>query len=53
MERKISSGKIGLISKNELNGIFQGWNAYAKWADSYKLKNIFYKKILSINNNHL
>ena len=36
-------GKIRLFSRGEIlfdkmSEIFQGWNAYAKWADTYKLR---------------
>ena len=35
--------KIDLFNKREINQekfleIFRGWGAYAKWADSYKLR---------------
>ncbi|PIN80561.1 hypothetical protein COV16_00555, partial [Candidatus Woesearchaeota archaeon CG10_big_fil_rev_8_21_14_0_10_34_8] len=48
--------KQGKINKEKLFEIFQGWNAYAKWADSFKLRREVVKKIyassssLSINN---
>ena len=38
MRRKINLFFNGEIPKNKMPEIFQGWNAYAKWADSYKLR---------------
>ena len=38
MERKIKIFNKGLITKDKLFESFQGWQAYAKWADSYKLR---------------
>ena len=44
MERKIKLFNENLIVKDKLLESFQGWQAYAKWADSYKLrKEISYK----------
>src|SRR3989338_2612270 len=37
--------KKGEISKENLLEIFQGWNAYAKWADSFKLRKSVVRKI--------
>src|SRR3989344_3781491 len=34
---KVDKYKKGKISKEKMLEIFQGWNAYAKWADSYRL----------------
>ena len=34
---KINQFKEGDISKEKILEILQGWNAYAKWADSYNL----------------
>ena len=45
IKSKIVAYKTGKISKEKLLDSFQGWNAYAKWADSYKLRK---KIILSI-----
>ena len=39
---KIKSYKNNEISKEQIIEAFQGWNAYAKWANSYKLR----KKVL-------
>jgi len=38
MMRKAEMFKQGLISKEKFLESFQGWNAYAKWANSYKLR---------------
>ena len=38
MERKISNFTNNEINKEKMAEIFQGWNAYAKWADSYGLR---------------
>ena len=43
---KIGEHKRGEITKEKILEYFQGWSAYAKWADSYKLrKEIFDKAI--------
>lgn len=39
MQKKINLFKKGNISLDKFTEIFQGWNAYAKWSDSYSLKN--------------
>jgi len=36
---KIRNYKKGNIIEEKMLEIFQGWNAYAKWANSYKLRN--------------
>ena len=36
------------ISKEKLIEIFQGWNAYAKWADSYNLRKDICSKIYKL-----
>ena len=38
MISKVERYKKGKISKEKLLERFQGWNAYAKWADSLKLR---------------
>jgi len=44
MKRKIEMFKQGLMNEEKFLESFQGWNAYAKWANSYKLrKKIFIK----------
>ena len=35
-----------LLNKEQILESFQGWNAYAKWADSYKAR----KRIASVMN---
>jgi hypothetical protein len=46
----IKKYKYKEISKENLLESFQGWNAYAKWADSYKLRRNIVKMIyLQIN----
>ena len=45
MLSKIEKYKEGEISKEEILEIFQGWNAYAKWADCFKLRKEVVKKI--------
>ena len=49
MFNKIRKYRKGEISKEELLESFQGWNAYAKWADSYKLRKKVVKLIYSEN----
>ncbi len=38
MERKINKFADREISNDKIADVFQGWNAYSKWADSYKLR---------------
>ena len=45
MEIKIKMFNEGLITENKLLGSFQGWKAYAKWANSYKLREDFQNEI--------
>ena len=40
--------KKGEISKENLLEIFQGWNAYAKWADSFNLRKRTFLEISQI-----
>ncbi len=35
---KVKKYKLGKISKEKILEIFQGWNAYAKWANTLKLR---------------
>jgi len=42
---KVDEYKKGKICKGKLLEIFQGWNAYAKWADSYGLRRGVVQKI--------
>ena len=45
LDNKISKFSQGLISKEKLKEILQGWNAYAKWSNSYKLRKKIINKI--------
>ena len=47
MKMKIKIFNEGLISKDKLDKSFQGWQAYAKWADSYNLRNKIIKEVNS------
>jgi len=38
IKRKIQYFKDGLIDTDKFAEIWQGWNAYAKWANTYKLR---------------
>ena len=49
MKRKISLFSEREISNKKMAEIFQGWNAYAKWANSYKLRK---RILLKISKNH-
>ncbi|MEX2017407.1 MAG: hypothetical protein WD876_02955 [Candidatus Pacearchaeota archaeon] len=42
---KIKKYKNGEISKERLLETFQGWNAYAKWANSFELRRKVVKEI--------
>ena len=42
---KIKSCKKREISKEKLLESFQGWNAYAKWANTFKLRKVIIKEI--------
>ena len=42
---KIGEYKVGKITKEKILESFQGWNAYAKWADSLKLRRKIVQKI--------
>lgn len=44
---RIEQFKEGIISKEKILESFQGWNAYAKWADSFRLRREVVKKIYS------
>lgn len=43
---KIRKYKAGEVSKEKIFEIFQGWDAYAKWADTYKLRKEIIKGII-------
>ena len=45
INKKIDSFHEGKISPEKIFEIFQGWSAYAKWGDSYKLKKKLANKI--------
>ncbi|MFH1425735.1 MAG: reverse transcriptase domain-containing protein [archaeon] len=45
MFSKVEEYKNNKISKEELLSSFQGWNAYAKWANTLKLRRAFSSKI--------
>ncbi len=38
MNLKVQASKEGKINYEELQESFQGWQAYAKWANTYKLR---------------
>lgn len=42
---KVKKYKSGELAKEKMLESFQGWNAYAKWANSYKLRKEVVKKI--------
>jgi retron-type reverse transcriptase len=44
---KVEEYKQGELPKEKLLASFQGWNAYAKWANSYKLRKKVVKRIYS------
>jgi retron-type reverse transcriptase len=48
MMRKIRFYKEGSISFEEIYESFQGWEAYAKWSNSYKLRNKVKRQIVEI-----
>jgi hypothetical protein len=43
MLKKIDAYRDELICREKMMEIFQGWNAYAKWANAYRLR----KSVLS------
>ncbi len=49
MYSKVENYKKSEISKEKLLESFQGWNAYAKWADTLNLRRKVVKKIYSKN----
>lgn len=48
MKRKISLYKKGSLSFSKLFDIYQGWQAYAKWANTYNLRNKLKRQIINI-----
>lgn len=51
MRSRVADYKQGALSKESLLESFQGWNAYAKWADSYKLRKLLVKRIYANTEN--
>ena len=45
MESKVKDFREGRITKEKLLESFQGFNAYAKWANSFKLRKKIIKQI--------
>ncbi len=45
----VENYKNNEISKEKILESFQGWNAYAKWADSFKLRKSVVRKIYASN----
>lgn len=50
INQKVSKYKEGIVSNKKIIEIFQGWNAYAKWANSYKIRKRMLAKINNIIN---
>ena len=50
MKNKIRRFSLGKIAPEKMAEIFQGWNAYAKWADSYKLREHIRREMLNLIN---
>ncbi|MEM4259433.1 MAG: RNA-directed DNA polymerase [Candidatus Pacearchaeota archaeon] len=50
---KIRQFKEGLIPKEKILESFQGWNAYARWANSYKIRKLVVRKIYSEIQSHI
>ncbi len=48
MIKKVEDYKIKKFPKEKILESFQGWNAYAKWADSYKFRREIVRKIYSV-----
>jgi len=48
MKRKIDLFRKGRIDFKDLLNIYQGWQAYAQWANSYKLRVGLKKEIIDI-----
>jgi len=46
MKRKIEMFKRGGISKEDFIESFQGWSAYAKWANTFKLRREIIKQLI-------
>lgn len=50
MRNKLEKFSTGRIPRDKMAEIFQGWNAYAKWANTYKLRKHIYKEMLNLIN---
>lgn len=50
MLSKIEGHKNRKLTKEKLLESFQGWNAYAKWANSYKLRERIRREMLNLIN---
>ncbi len=48
IKNKISNYKLRSITFSQLKDSYQGWQAYAKWANTYKLRNKVKKEIVDI-----
>ena len=48
MEHRINQFKNGERGLEKLEQIFQGWQAYAKWANTYKLRKKIFSQSLNI-----
>ena len=49
MLSKIKNYKDGKLNKDKILESFQGWNAYAKWANSLKIRRKIVKEIYAKN----
>jgi len=50
MQRKIDLFKENKISQEKFQEVFQGWNAYASWANSYGLiKNLTFSSAITLS----
>lgn len=52
MNNKLKEFQKRKINEEKLEKIFQGWNAYAKWANSYKIKKKFEIQINNLINTY-
>lgn len=53
MQNKVRKYKQGKLIKPKLLESFQGWNAYAKWANTYKLRRNVVREIYRAKPKHL
>ena len=49
MLSKVKNYKDGKLNKEKLLESFQGWNAYAKWADTFEIRRNVVKEIYAKN----